>query len=272
MVAADATTLGRGLRLLIALESDEALLGDGLGVVEIAKLIGRDKSQVSRGLKTLAELGLVDRDPHTLDYRLGWRVFGLAARAGDRRLLTIAPSLLRELVARLGETAHLSVLVGNEVLTVLSELSPNAVRASGWNGRRVPAHCTSAGRALLFDHDREALATLFGDTALTAPGPAAPRDLDELERRIAAARGAGYALTCDELEAGLVAAAAPIRDFRGRIVAALNISAPQFRFEGRLDAAGGHTRASADELSGRLGWFAARQPASSAPSDGRSAA
>ena len=272
MVAAEATTLGRGLQLLLALESDEALLRDGLGVVEIARLVGRDKSQVSRGLKTLAALGLVERDSRTLDYRLGWRVFGLAARAGDRRLLTVAPPLLRELVARLGETGHLSVLVGGEVLTLLSEPSPNAVRASGWSGRRVPAHCTSSGRVLLFDHDREALAGLFGDGVLTAPGPNAPRDLDELERRIAAARAEGCALTREEFEPGLVAAAAPIRDFRGRIVAALNISAPQFRFEDRLDAAGEETRRAADELSSRLGWFAARQPAVSLSSDGRSAA
>ncbi len=253
MLAKD-TALGRGLGLLLALESEQALVRDGLGVLEIAAIAGRDKGQVSRGLKTLASLGLVDRDPETLDYRIGWRVFAMAAQAGDRRLLTAAPPVLRELVASLGETAHLSVMTAGEVLTVLSEPSPNAVRASGWSGRRVPAHCTSAGRALLLDHDRAALEALYPGGALPPGGPQAPRDVAELARRIAVARGEGHAPTSEELEPGLVAVAAPIRDFRGRIVAALNVSGPKFRFEDHLDGAGQEIRGAADELSRQLGW------------------
>jgi len=255
MVAED-TALGRGVGLLLALEGEHALVRDGLGVIEIARIVGRDKGQVSRGLKTLAALGLVDRDPDTLDYRLGWRVFAMAAQAGDRRLLTVASPVLRELVASLGETAHLSVMTGGEVLTVLSEPSPNAVRASGWSGRRVPAHCTSAGRALLFDHDRAALDALYPGGALPPGGPQAPGDVEELARRLASARAEGHALTSEELEPGLVAVAAPIRDFRGRIVAALNVSGPKFRFEDGLEGAGQETRRAADELSSRLGWGA----------------
>ncbi len=52
-------------------------------------------------------------------------------------------------MAGLGETAHLSVLDGDAVVTLLSESSPSAVQATGWTGRAVPAYCTSAGRALL---------------------------------------------------------------------------------------------------------------------------
>jgi IclR family transcriptional regulator, KDG regulon repressor len=60
----------------------------------------------------------------------------------------------------------------------------------------------------------------------------------------------------EEFEAGLVGVAAPVRDFRGRIVAALNVSAPRFRLGRRLDAAGREVRAAADALSERLGWNA----------------
>ena len=229
MVVQRATSLRRGAEILIALGSDEALAGDGLGVVRIAQLVGYEKSQVSRALAALADSGLVDRDPVTRAYRLGWRFFALAARSGRPRLMALAPIVLSRLVAEYGETAHLSVLHGAEVLTLLSEAPSSSITATGWSGRTVPAVCTSAGRALLFDHDLATLRTVFADADLTGLPPRAPRDVDELHRRVVAARDRGYALVEEEFEPGLLGAAAPVRDFSGRIVAAVNISGPKFR-------------------------------------------
>ncbi len=248
------TSLGRGLDILLILGGEPSTRNGGLGVVRIAEQLGREKSQVSRALKTLAGYGLVDRDPETLDYRLGWRVFTLAAQAGHRRLLEEAHPVCEELVLRLGETAHLSVLDGAEVLTLMSELSPSAVHASDGSGRRTPAHCTAAGRALLLDHGEALIADLLGGGTLPIHGPRSPRDVAELWRRVVAARAAGFAVSDEEFEPGLVSAAAPVRDFRGRIVAALNVSGPKFRFGADLEARGLVVREAAEELSRRLGW------------------
>jgi len=79
--------LRRGIDVLSALRGEEAVAANGLGVLRIAELVGSDKSQVSRTLKILAEYGLVDRDPATRAYRLGWSLFALAAQAGDTQLL-----------------------------------------------------------------------------------------------------------------------------------------------------------------------------------------
>ena len=254
MVGAKQTNLRRELAILTVLGGDEAVEDGGLGVVRIADLIGREKSQVSRTLRTLAESGFVDRDTATLRYRLGWRFFALAARAGEQRLLTVAPALLERLVENLGETAHLSVLQGTEVLTVLSESPPHAVKADGWAGRTVPIYCTSSGRALLFDHDREAVSRLLSGVEFRELRPGTVRDVEELRESISLARERGYALVDEEFEFGLVGAAAPVRDFRGRLVAALNISAPKFRLGRRLEAAGREVKKAADELSALLGW------------------
>jgi IclR family transcriptional regulator, KDG regulon repressor len=247
------TNLRKELAILVVLGRDEAVEDGGLGVVRIAELIGREKTQVSRALKGLAESGFVDRDPVTLHYRLGWRFFALAARAGEQRLLHVAPPMLERLVKSLGETVHLSVLQGVEVLTVLSESPPHAVAAVGWSGRTVPVYCTSSGRALLFDHDREALYEMLSGVGLRELGPNTVRNAEELYERVAAARERGYAIVDEEFEAGLVSVAAPVRDFRGRIVAALNASAPKFRLDGRLEAAGREVKGAADELSAQLG-------------------
>ncbi len=246
--------LRKELAILIVLGREEAVEDGGLGVVRIAELIGREKSQVSRALRTLAESGLVDRDPSTLHYRLGWRFFALAARAGEQRLLSVAPPLLERLVKNLGETAHLSVLQGTEVLTVLSESPSHAVKADGWAGRTVPVYCTSSGRVLLFDHDHDALSDLLSRVELRELGPSTVRSVGELHERLVAARAKGYALVDEEFEVGLVGAAAPVRDFKGQLVAALNVSAPKFRLGRRLETAGKEVKRAADELSALLGW------------------
>jgi len=253
VLADTATSLRRGIAVLQALNGAEAIEAGGLGVLRLAELVGQDKSLVSRTLKVLAEYGLVDRDSQTLAYRLGWGVFALAARAGDTRLLEAAQPVLRRLVERLGERAHLSVLRGAEVLTVLSESPPRAIQAAGWVGRTVPAYCTSSGRALLVDHDRDRLGALLGPGPFGRFGPSTPGTLDEVAARVEDARVRGYAVADEELEAGLVAVGAPVRDFRGRVAAAINVSGPKFRFGGQLHAAGVLVAAAAGELSALLG-------------------
>ncbi len=228
--------------------------GTGLSVTRISELVGREKTQVSRTLKILNEYGFVDRDRDTRAYRIGRRLFALAGSAGHSQLLAHAAPVLTRLVRELGETAHLSLLSGNEVLTLLSESPNRAVQAAGWVGRTVPAHCTSSGRALLVDHDLPDLALLFDGVGFGDGGPNAPRTTEELFERVRTARDRGVAIVDEEFEPGLVAAGAPVRDFRGRVVAAVNVSAPKFRFGTRLDAAGSAVKAAAQELSRRLGW------------------
>ena len=249
-----ATSLRRGILVLQALNSDEAIAAGGIGVLRIAELVGDDKSQISRTLKALHQFGLVDRDPETRAYRLGWGVFALAARAGDTRVLAVGERTLRELVETLGERVHLTVMQGPDVLTVLSESPPVALQATGWVGHTVPAYCSSAGQALLIDHTLEEVVELLGDVEFVQLGGNAPGTPEELYARIEAARARGYALVDEEFEPGLVAAAAPVRDFRGRIVAALNVSGPKFRLGPGLDDAGRTVAGAAAQMSAVLGW------------------
>ncbi len=146
--------LTRGLAILEVLADDA---GGGLGVVRLAELLGDDKSQVSRTLQTLAEHGYVERDPASLAYRLGWRPFAMAARAGDARLLAAAPPVMRALVRELEESVHLSVRQGGSVLTLLAESPLHALYAPGRIGGLTPVATTSAGRVLVSDLEAEEL-------------------------------------------------------------------------------------------------------------------
>jgi DNA-binding IclR family transcriptional regulator len=234
--------LERGLRTLDALAEHDRT-GEGLGVVRLAALVGADKTQASRTLATLEAHGLVERDPATLAYRLGLRLFTLAAHVAERRLLTAAPPVLRALVADLGESAHLSVRQGVQVLTLLSESPAASIHAPGRVGSLVPLATTSAGRALVTD---------LGDAELDALG------LGGARAAIARARADGVAIVREEFEPGLVAAAAPVRDAGGHVVAAVNVSAPAFRFAARLDEAAARVARAAGTLSAVLAGDRAR--------------
>jgi IclR family transcriptional regulator, KDG regulon repressor len=219
--------LARGLDVLCTLAETP-----GLGVVALADAVGGDKSQLSRTLQTLEERGFVERDPGSLAYTLGWRLYALAARSGEPRLLAAAPPVLRGLVRELGESVHLSVRRGDHVLTLVSESPAATLHAPGWVGGLTPMANTSAGRVLAFDLDDEELETLGLRPSV-----------------VAAAREEGYAIVREEFEPGLVAAAAPVRDAAGRVVAAVNVSAPSFRFDERLEAAARVVAAAANALS-----------------------
>jgi DNA-binding IclR family transcriptional regulator len=215
--------IARALDLLEALGTPQAA-SSGLGVVRLAELVGAEKSQVSRTLGVLEDRGFVARDPDTLAFRLGLRLYALAASVAEATILTAAPSVLRDLVDALDESAHLSVRRGAEVLTLLSESPSAAIHAPGRVGALTPIATTSAGRVLAIDLD-------LGELERLGLGPAVAA--------IELAREEGFAIVREEFEPGLVAVAAPVRDASGRVIAALNVSAPAFRFADRLDEAAG---------------------------------
>ncbi|GAA3937453.1 IclR family transcriptional regulator [Microbacterium soli] len=251
------TSLARAIALLSELGTPEAAQSGGFGVVQLAKLIGREKTQVSRTLAVLADSGFVLRDQETLKYRLGWRLYALAASTIDQQLLTLAPTVLRQLVARVNEAAHLSALENQQVLTLMSETPGRTIQGNGLVGRATPMYCTSAGRVLLFDHDDDEVREMIAKSGFPPGGPNAPTDEADFLSRLHDARRAGYAVVHEEYERGVVAVAAPVRDFSGRVVAAINISFPTFRAEDVLLSGAREVQAAAMHLTRTL---CARRP------------
>jgi IclR family KDG regulon transcriptional repressor len=239
------------LAILEALAQSGPVVTPGLTVSGLARSLGRDKSSVSRQLKPLVDLGLVERDDDGF-HRLGWRLFALATQAGDQRLLLMAPPVMRQLARQVKERVHLSIRRNDEVLTIMSEGPHRAVESVQWVGRTVPISCTSSGRALLFDHDPGEIRNLLQDGFRKGPGSKAPATVDALIDRVNRARSLGYAALVDEFDDDLAAVAAPVRDGYGRIVAALNISAPTSRLQKTLNVVGRQVSQAAQYLSQAL--------------------
>lgn len=249
-----------------------------VGVSKVADIACRDKAQVSRTLATLAEAGLVSRDPETLLYSLGHSLYALAARTSEARMVSASAPYLKRVSAATHETTHLCVLRGGTVLTLKSEMSNHTYRALGWEGVSVDAWSTSAGRVLVSDWDDAALKDWFeGHTAeqstdvrpdrqdlsplaLAAGQNPATGDLvskiqtfEDLLTEVHLIRKQGYAVVDEEFELGVVGVSAPVYDFKQRIVAAFNVSAPKQRFGRHLDQAGMLAASVAQDFSKTLG-------------------
>ncbi|MEV6841535.1 IclR family transcriptional regulator C-terminal domain-containing protein, partial [Streptomyces sp. NPDC051133] len=117
---------------------------------------------------------------------------------------------------------------------------------------------TSAGRVLISDWDESVVRASFTDDMMQeAPATQRLRTVDALVNELRLIRTMGYAKIDGELEEGLVGVSAPVRDFRGRLIAAVNVGAPRNRLQNQLDAAGRLTLRCATQLSRTLGYSSA---------------
>jgi DNA-binding IclR family transcriptional regulator len=247
---------GSGLRSVSrAVRSLELIAEAGeLGVTELGRRLGVHKATASRLASTLAERGLVERDPATERYRLGFGLIRLAGTAmAGLDLVTSARPVLEDLADRSRETVTLGVLAGTDVVSIDQVTGTRSIVSVSWVGKRTPLHTTSTGKVLLAfmdDGERErALSTpLERSTRRSVVDPRVLRsELDHVRRR-------GYAQTVEELEEGLNAVAAPVRQADGRVIAALSVSGPAFRMRGvDLPRIGRLTVDAARTVSRRLG-------------------
>ena len=103
------------------------------------------------------------------------------------------------------------------------------------------------------DYSAEHTRSLFRDVDFIRHAPNTPNNVEELIDRIRKARLDGVAVVDEEYEVALIGIAVPVRNCRGRIVAALNVSAPKFRLGQQLHIASREISAGAAQLSSDLG-------------------
>ncbi|MEU5880632.1 IclR family transcriptional regulator [Spirillospora sp. NPDC047279] len=234
----------------------EILARDGeAGVTQIAAELGVHKSTAFRLVSALEHRDLVTQDGERGKYRLGLGIVRLAGATTARMdVVQIGRPVCRELAAQIGETVNLTLLSGHEVLYVDQVAGPSTLQPKNWVGRRLPTHATSNGKVLLAHLPPDRLADHLA-CPLERLTERTVTDRGALEDELAAVRDRGYATAVDELEFGLTAIAAPVRDARGEVTATVSGSGPSFRLPAdRIPAVASAVCRAADEISRRLGW------------------
>ena len=243
----------RAARLL----SEVVHASDPVTFTELTTVTGLAKSTASRLLLALERNHLVRRDgngrflPGEMFVSFAWR------DGAATSLVAVAQPFLDRLGKATGETINLGVAAGHIVEQIAQVDCTYLIGGTNWVGRPVPLHASGLGKVLL----------AYGAAKL--PPGELERCTDKtitsepsLRAELAAVRARGYAVTDEELEAGLIAFAAPVFRYDATVVAALSVSAPTSRMTRELAA--NAPRRCADEaagLSAALG-YRPRKPAS----------
>jgi DNA-binding IclR family transcriptional regulator len=209
------------------------------GLTELSRMTGQTKNQTFRLLQTLADDRVVTIDPETKRYSLGYRVleWGVAAQRSSPLMKAVSPVMDR-LANDIQETVVLTTLADEvSAICIDKRESSQALQISARVGRRIPLHAGAGSKCLLahstvgfIERFIEQASPLARFTARTITDPGHLRDeLRHIQEQ-------GYAVSDEDIDEGACSIAAPIRDNRGDVIAAVSIACPKTRFR-EADAA-----------------------------------
>lgn len=225
-----APALRRGLDILeLFLEPN-----DGLKVPEMTERLGIPRASVHELVGALVERGYLQaRRDAPGRFVLGVRAFLLGgAYERELDLAEVGRETARRIAAKCGETVHLVALEGKDVVYLVKVDSTHSIRLVSEVGRRLPAHCTAVGKALLAALSNEEIDSLFPDDASLVPMTANSISTRErLFREMALTRERGWAEEHGESNEGAACVAAPVYDRSGKCVSAISISVPTLRMD-----------------------------------------
>ena len=206
--------------------------GSAMNMTKLSEKLGFYPSTIHRILDTLKHWGYVEQDPHTQKYQLGLKALELGmAKLYQIDLVREAAPYLKKLVNQCNETVHLGVLEEGEVLYLAKEESSQTIRMISYVGKRAPLHCTALGKVLLAYLSTEERKEILGEKVLPRLTENTITDEEELEKELGKVREQGFALDREENEKDVRCVAAPIRNYQGKVIAALSISSPIFRID-----------------------------------------
>lgn len=203
-------------------------------LIDITKETGLHKSTVFRILDTLEQLKWVRRDSKLGTYQLGFDLFELGFRAVQGLdFYNVSLTHLEKLTKVTRQSAHLVVRDNGKALYINKvESASTIISQPSQIGLRLPMHCTAVGKILLSGlpaDEVDAILDREGMNKVTA------NTLDQpvkLHKALVEIQEQGYALDNEEIQIGLRCVAAPVRDFKGRVVAAVSVSGLAASFYG----------------------------------------
>jgi IclR family transcriptional regulator, acetate operon repressor len=224
-------SVGHALELAVLLQRE-----GGLRLSEVADRLGVARSTAHRLLAMLVYHEFAEQDAERR-YVPGPVLQACPVGEPASRLRQIAPQHIEALSARCKESVNVQLLVGDHVRFIASvEPEDQVLRVGNREGRMLPAHLASGGRAILSRWTDDKVAELYS----TADAPQV--DLERLMIGLRRTRLRGYAINDQATETGVSAIGRAIRQPVGAPIAAMCIAMPTVRF----------SRERADELGGML--------------------
>jgi len=227
-----------------------------LGTTEIATALGLHKSTVAGLIYTLEANGYLAQNPVTRKYRLGYKLIERASvMLAHLEIRQVALPYLQELRDQFGETANMAILDGADMVYIERLLSPRVLGMRSEIGKRMLAHSTALGKAILSCLPADEVQEFIKRNGLPAVTPKTITDPDKLIQELEKTRRRGFAVDDEENEPGGRCVAAPVFDHTGKPVAAISISAPAARLPlSEIPRVGERVRKAAAAISRSLGY------------------
>jgi DNA-binding IclR family transcriptional regulator len=205
------------------------------GVSQIADALGLTVGTAHRLVSTLVQAGYVEQNPTNRRYRPGPKISELARMARpDHDFVALAHPRLRRLMAETGETTNLGVLRDGLVVYIDRAVTSQPLAVTVSIGSRVPAYCTSLGRAILAFSDPDVRADYVKRLPqLARHDPQVAPSRNELKAILATTQEHGYAEDAGDFSPDIACLGGPVLDEHGHAVAAVSIAGPRSRITDR---------------------------------------
>lgn len=208
---------------------------DGITLIDLSKAVALHNSTAFHLLKTMVQLGYVAHPRNSKRYRIGSRLFTLAAGALDEStLLALCTPVLESLTLETGEAAHFAIRSGQDAVVIAKTPGAGLMQMAVRTGSARPVHATALGKVLLGAMNDADLRDFLDGMELMKLTPATTVDRQVLLQEILEARTHGVAYDDGEFNEEVRCVAVPVRDFAGRDVGAIGISAPKWRVSHEL--------------------------------------
>ncbi|MXQ10202.1 IclR family transcriptional regulator domain-containing protein [Microvirga makkahensis] len=217
-------SLEKGLLVIEAFDASRPRLT----LSDVAKITGITRAAARRYLRTLTRLNYADFDGRY--FSLSPRILRLGyAYLSSTALSTRLQPFLERISEETGESSSAAVLDGDDIVYIARSATRRIMSIGLGVGSRLPAYCTSLGRAILAFRPPETVETYLERVTLEPRTPETITDKDQFRAVLEATRQHGYAIVNEELELGLRSIAVPLVQKNGHVSIALNVSAQAAR-------------------------------------------
>lgn len=197
---------------------------EGLGITEISNKLKLNKSTVHRIAATLTKHGYLQKTPLS-SYKIGMRFIQISSGyLSNLELTTEAKPFLTELAHKVRLPVHLGILDSLEIIYIDKVDVINSIRLYSQIGRRTSIHSSSLGKIILSELSDAELKNLLSNYEFKASTENTITDIDKFIEEIKNARKKGYAIDNCENDENIRCIAAPVYDYRKKIIAALSIT------------------------------------------------
>jgi|SRR5215470_4232223 len=246
----------QSLERAFAILEEVARNREGINLADLSKAVGLHNSTAFHLVKTMVQLGYISQMRDSKRYRIGSRLFTVAAGAlEENTFLALATPVLETLTGDTGEAAHFAIRSGTEVVVIARTAGSGLLQMVDRTGAQRPAHATALGKVLLSALDDAQIRQFIRDAPLRKFTAKTIVERDALLGEIAEVRRTGVAYDDGEFDQEVRCVAVPVYDFAGRITGAIGISGAVWRLSLQsLQEKAQQVRKAARVISAQLGY------------------